>query len=159
MIYVTVGTQKFQFDRLIRTVDKLVGNSDVKEEVFIQSGNCNYKPVNCPYKSFLTKDEFEDYISNCSLLITHSGVATIIAGLKKKKPVIVMPRLEKFGEHVDDHQVQIANAFAEQNLILKCDCENDLSRCIKIARNHKFDEYVSQRKVMVDTIRKFINTL
>ena len=50
-------------------------------------------------------------IRECDVLITHSGVATIIAGLKNDKKVIVVPRLAKYGEHVDDHQVQIAESF------------------------------------------------
>ena len=159
MIFVTVGTQKFQFNRLIMSVDSLAGNKRIQEEVFIQSGNCTYNPVHCSFKKFLDKNEFEYYLSNCSLLITHSGVATIIAGLTGKKPVIVMPRLMQYGEHVDNHQVQIADAFAEQNLIFKCNTKDELGKLVKLAKTHKFNEYISQRENILATIKDFIATL
>jgi Uncharacterized conserved protein len=159
MIYVAVGTQKFQFDRLLKTIDNLISNGVITEEVFAQTGNCIYKPVNYSYKEFLSKEEFDNYIHRCDLLITHSGVATIIAGLRYNKPVIVMPRIAKLGEHVDDHQVQIADSFAGKNFILKCDKENNLGTLIDEAKVHEFDEYVSQRERMVNTIRKYISSI
>lgn len=159
MIYVAVGTQKFQFNRLLIILDELVTSGVIKEEVFAQIGNCTYAPTHYAYKNFLSKEEFNEYISNSSLLITHSGVGTIISGLKQNKPVIVMPRLAKYGEHVDDHQFQIAESFAAKDLILMCGENDDLSSLIDEARIHVFDQYVSQRKQMVSTIREYIKTI
>ena len=159
MIYVAVGTQKFQFDRLIKSIDKQVENGIINEEVIAQIGYCNYKPVNFEYKDFLTKEEFDENIKRCDLLITHSGVGTIISGLKYKKPIIVMPRLEKYGEHVDNHQTQIANSFAEMNLLLDCENEKELSNLIIEARIHSFEEYVSHRKKMIYTIKEYIEKI
>lgn len=159
MIFVAVGTQKFQFNRLLKEIDRLVNSGAIQEEVFAQIGNCDYKPQYYSYEQFLSKEEFEAYVQRCDVLITHSGVATIIAGLMKKKPVIVMPRLAKYGEHVDDHQVQIADSFEEQNFILKCNDEKKLKELLVEVRVHEFDKYFSQRKMMVNTIRNYINSI
>lgn len=103
MIFLTVGTQKFPFNRLLRAVDTLVADGVLDEEVFAQTGHSNYVPQNYAFRDFIGKTEFEQYVRNYDLLITHSGVATIITGLKLGKPIIVVPRFAKYGEHVDDH--------------------------------------------------------
>lgn len=159
MIYITVGTQKFPFDRLLKAVDLLAGSGEIKESIFAQTGYSTYQPKHYEYTDFLKKEEFDAYIARCDLLITHSGVATIIAGLKYKKPVIVMPRLVKYGEHVDDHQVQIADSFSAKNLLFKCGEEDMLGTFIVKAKVHRFDEYVSQRQKTVNVIRKFIKDI
>lgn len=86
----------------------------------------------------MPRESFENHIKNCDLLIAHSGVGAIITGSKYGKPVIVIPRLAKYKEHVDDHQVQIAEAFASENLILKCEEGDNIEVLINKALKHKF---------------------
>lgn len=157
MIFVAVGTQKFQFDRLIEAVDDLVKYSD--EIVFGQIGNSNYIPQNYDYKRFLNKKEFNHSLEKAELVITHSGVATIMEAIKFGKPVIVVPRLEKYGEHVDDHQTQIAEAFEENNLILVCKDVARLAEKISIAREKKFQKYVSQKEIVLKTIEEYLERI
>lgn len=159
MIYVAVGTQKFQFNRLLSMIDELIDKGEIKEEVFAQIGNSDYKPRNYEFETFLSKDEFEGYIEKCDLLITHGGVATIIAGLRRNKPVIVVPRLGKYGEHVDDHQLQIAESFCEQNFVIMCCDNDDLGKVVKQARKHTFSEYISHREMIIKTIREYLSNI
>lgn len=157
MIYVAVGTQKFQFNRLLRMVDELVKEGVIKEEVFAQIGHSDYQPQCYRYKDFLEKDEFENYVRTCNLLITHSGVATIVAGLKNEKPVIVVPRLERYGEHVDDHQIQIADSFSKQKYVILCDEESTLEECINKSFDFKFTKYVSRRDYIIQTVKEYLH--
>ena len=157
MIFLAVGTQKFPFDRLLKSADKLISDGVITEEVFAQTGTCTYTPQNFEYRSMLSKAEFEERIKNCSLLITHSGVGTIISGLKARKPVIVMPRLKKYGEHVDDHQLDIAKAFSDRELVLMCGDDDSLSDIIEKARTYRYKEYVSSNKKAVEMVRAFLN--
>ena len=159
MIFVAVGTQKFPLNRLLKQIDDLVESGAISEPVFAQIGNSDYRPRNYEYQQFLEKEEFDKKIEECSLLITHSGVGTIISGISSHKPVIVFPRLEKYGEHVDDHQKEIAESFSEMNYILVCDENANLVDLIQEAKNHKFSVYVSQRKNMVKTVRDFLNKI
>lgn len=115
------------------------------DNVFAQTGNSDYIPQNYKYAKFLGKEDFEKYIRECSLLITHSGVGTIITGMKYDKPVIVYPRLKKFNEHVDDHQLQIAEAFSKLNYVLMCNENDNLESLIDKSKTYKFEKYISQR--------------
>lgn len=159
MIFVAVGTQKFQLNRLLKAVDDLIAQGQLSGEVFAQTGHSDYVPQNYEYKDFLSKDDFQSCISRCDLLITHSGVATIIAGLKQGKRVVVVPRLAKFGEHVDDHQLQIAKSFSEKNLLLMCGEQDDLAEVVKRAGTYSFAKYVSQRELVAKTIRDYLETI
>lgn len=159
MIFVAVGTQKFQFNRLLKTIDDLVEKGQLKGEVFAQVGHSDYVPRNYGFQDFLSKDDFQSCISRCDLLITHSGVATIISGLKLNKRVVVVPRLAKFGEHVDDHQLQIAKSFSEKNLVLMCGKNDNLAEIAERAETHTFAKYVSQRDLVSKTIREYLDTV
>ena len=154
MILVTLGTQKFQMDRLIRAVDKLAKNTS--EEVFVQSGNSTYAPEHCLSKDFVDAQEFQKMIEECSVLITHSGVGTIMRGIHAGKPVIVVPRLAKYNEHVDDHQVQIAEAFAIKNCVLYCEDLTKLEDMVQTARTYSFSPYTAPKSNVEDIILEFL---
>ena len=159
MVFVAVGTQKFPFNRLLKEVDHLVEQGILEGEVFAQVGHSDYVPRNYAYQDFISKDEFQSCIDRCDLLITHSGVATIIAGLKQEKPVVVVPRISEFGEHVDNHQIQIAESFTKKNLILICRERDNMAEVIQRARTHTFEKYVSRRSLVEKTVRDYLNSL
>lgn len=156
MIFVAVGTQKFQLNRLLKKVDDLIERGVITEEVFAQIGQSDYKPKHYKYDEFLGKEDFEKAISECSILVTHSGVGTIISGLSKEKPIVVFPRLARYGEHVDDHQLQIAQTFHDLNYVIICNDYDDLGIIIKKSKEQKFEKYQSSRNRMVSCIREFL---
>lgn len=156
MILVTLGTQKFQMDRLIRAVDKLA--ETVSEEVFVQSGNSTYVPEHCKSKNFVDAQEFQKMIEECSILITHSGVGTIMRGIGAGKPVVVVPRLAKYHEHVDDHQVQIAEAFASKGCVLCCTDLAKLEETVQEARTYSFMPYHKPETNVEDIILDFLHS-
>ena len=159
MIFVAVGTQKFPFNRLLKGIDDLIEQGKLEDEVFAQIGHSDYVPRNYQYKDFLSKEDFQSKISNCDVLITHSGVATIITGMRLEKPVVVVPRFAKFAEHVDDHQLQIAESFSDKNLVLMCRNVEDLAQLVNCAKTHTFSKYVSQRDKIIQTIRDYLKTI
>ena len=114
MIFVTVGTQKFQLNRLLKILD----DERQDEKIFAQIGFSTYKPKNFKYKNFLTQKEFSEYIKKASIVITHAGVGSILTAMEYGKPILVFPRLKKYGEHVDDHQLQIAETFMEKKYLI-----------------------------------------
>ena len=156
MIFVVVGTQKFQLNRLLEEIDNQIEKGIINEEVFAQIGNSDYQPKHYNFKKFIDKDEFEEIIEKCTVLITHSGVGTIISGLNHNKPVIVYPRLKKYNEHIDDHQTEIAQSFSEMNYVLLCNENDDFSNLLEKALKHKFDKYFSRRTDTIKTINEFL---
>lgn len=159
MIFVVLGTQKFQFCRLLKMIDEAIENGTIQEEVIAQIGHTKYCSKNFRTLDFVSQDEFDGLIKECNVLVTHSGVATIIKGLNYKKPIIVVPRMEKYNEHVDDHQFQIAYSFAFEKFVLMYDENDDMGKLIQKAKSFKFKRYHSQRTLVLDSIQEFIEAM
>jgi UDP-N-acetylglucosamine transferase subunit ALG13 len=159
MIFVTVGSQKFQFNRLLKKIDELIENKVINEEVFAQIGVSDYKPQNYKYKEFVTQDEFNKYLDEARLIITHAGTGVIVNAIKKGKKVIGIPRLSKFGEHVDDHQIQLLNEFANMNLIETCIDEKELKEKIQQIDNKEFKKYDSNNENFIKDIKEYIRKI
>lgn len=156
MIFLALGTQKFQCNRLLKKIDDLKLSGVITDTVFAQVGHSDYIPKTYECVKFLNKEEFDEKINECSLLITHSGVGTILSGINHKKPIIVFPRLKKYKEHVDDHQLDIARAFSQKDLVLMCGEDDDLSELIMKSKTFSFGTYVSQRENVIRVIENFL---
>ncbi|AKB33060.1 Beta-1,4-galactosyltransferase CpsIVG [Methanosarcina siciliae HI350] len=130
MIFVTVGSHYQGFDRLVKKMDEIAGKID--EKVIMQIGNTNYKPVNAEYFSFL--ESFEEILrlnQEARVVVSHAGAGSIITALKEKTSVIVVPRLRRYDEHMNDHQLEIAKAMSEnKNITVIYDVEA-LHDCLK----------------------------
>ena len=85
MIFVTLGSQKFQFNRLLIEIDRLIEEKKITEEVFAQIGYSDYKPRNYEYKEFLDRDRFADVMNMSDKVITHGGTGAIIGAVKNGK--------------------------------------------------------------------------
>ncbi len=85
MIFIVLGSQKFQFNRLLKYVDELVSENKMPEEIIAQSGYSDYIPKNYKATSFFSQDEFRRNIDKADIIITHAGTGAIITALKKKK--------------------------------------------------------------------------
>lgn len=157
MIFVTLGSQKFQFNRLLVEIDKLIEEGVISEEVFAQIGASDYLPKHYAYKDFLNKDEFSEWQNKCDIVITHGGTGAIIGAVKNGKKVIAVPRLAKYGEHVDDHQVQLLKQFEESNIIAVCYNLNDLGEIYKKLPKQTFAQYKSNQMTIVNDIENYIN--
>ena len=120
MIFLTVGTV-MPFDRLVRALDDAVGDGAVEESVFAQVGRGGYRPRNIEWVETLERDRFRERLSAAHALIAHAGTGTIFMALERLKPILVMPRLSRLGEHVNDHQVATAREFAALGHILVAD--------------------------------------
>jgi beta-1,4-N-acetylglucosaminyltransferase len=117
MIFLTVGTQ-FPFDRLVKFIDGLISQNGFDEEIFGQIGCGTYKPRSFEYVEYLEKSKLDRLIQQASSIISHAGMGTITIAMECGKPLLVMPRLAKHGEVVNDHQVAIARKFEELGHIL-----------------------------------------
>ena len=156
MIFVTLGSQKFQFNRLLKEIDRLVEDGKITEDVFAQIGYSDYKPKNYEYKEFLDREEFRKIMSECDKVITHGGTGAIINAVKNSKKVIAISRLAKFGEHVDNHQTQIVSQFREMKLILGIDKVEELVKAIAELRETKLTNYISNTENIISSLEEYI---
>lgn len=158
MIFVTVGSQKFQFNRLLKEVDELIETGKIKDDVFAQIGVSDYKPKNYKYKEFITQEEFNDYLNKADIIITHAGTGVIVNAIKKGKKVIGIPRLAKYGEHVDDHQIQLINEFKEMNFIEAAYEIDDIENSLKKVKKNKYNIYTSNTQKIIQSIEEFLES-
>ena len=159
MIFVTLGSQKFQFNRLLKEIDILVKEKIIKDDVFAQIGYSDYLPQNYQYKKFLNRDEFAEMEGKADVVITHGGTGAIIEAVKKGKKVIAFPRLAMYGEHVDDHQIQLIEQFNEMKLIYSCNDVQELKTAIEEVRTKKYDDYHSNTAVIINSIENFLDAM
>ncbi|WP_027090049.1 PssE/Cps14G family polysaccharide biosynthesis glycosyltransferase [Thomasclavelia saccharogumia] len=156
-IFVMFGTQDKRFDRLLNAIleSKFVKENDVYVQLGYTKGT--YQGINC--QEYYSEEELNHQIKIADLVITHAGVGAIVASLKQKKRTIVVPRLGKYKEQNNDHQVQIMERFNKQGYIIPC---NDLSKLDEIVNQaHTFEpkEYRTEKQGIIDEIINFINNI
>lgn len=121
MIFGAVGTNSWDFTRLIKELDEISGEID--EKMIIQIGNNNYKPKNAQFFEFIDKNEMEDIYEESRVIVSHAGIGIILSAIRHKKPIIVVPRMEKFGEHFDNHQIDTAKKLEKEGITVAWDIE------------------------------------
>jgi len=158
MIFLTVGTQ-FPFDRLVRVLDDLAGRNGFRSQIFAQIGNTSYEPKNFKAVSSIEKESFDKYVQDAEAIIGHAGIGTIAMALAQNKPLLVMPRLKKYGEVVSDHQLAIAREFEKLEHILVAYTEDEIPEKIKQLQSFVPQPRKVQTKAVIDRISKFLNEL
>ena len=159
MIFITLGSQKFQFNRLLRAVDEQVSEGKITEEIFAQIGASDYSPKNFEYKEYLNREEFVEWQNKADIEITHGGTGAIIGAVKKGKKVIAIPRLAKYGEHVDDHQLQLIGQFKDLNIICECQDCDEIWKAVEEVKKTEYKSYQSNTSRIIESIDNFIKTL
>lgn len=159
MIFVTTGTQD-PFDRLMRTIDEAVPYLNGTELV-AQVAKSDYTVKNFTTYEFLSPMEFEDYFTRADLIIAHAGMGTIISALVKGKPILVMPRLAKYGEQRNNHQIATARRFDQLGYINVAYDEKELIKKLKFLSGNpmsslfNINEHASQE--LIDSLTNFIS--
>lgn len=149
-IFVTVGST-YPLDRLIKEIDNLGKNKNY--EIFAQIGESEFEPKNIKSKKFLEYKEIQNKIKWADLVISHAGIGTIIDCLSKSKKLILFPRLKKYNEAIDDHQIEIAKAFEKKYKIKYTLNEKDiidkLNLTKKYIRNKKQNHLINSIKELM----------
>lgn len=160
MIFVTVGTQDKQFKRLLEEVERLIKNGKITDTVVAQIGNTKFKTdLDSKFMhliEFTTQREIEALIQNADFIITHGGVATIIEGLNMNKKIIAVPRLKKYKEHVNDHQLQIIENFNDSGYIIGTKGVEGIEEALERVENFVPKAYNSNNEKFVE---KLVNSI
>lgn len=154
MIFVTLGTQDKKFPRLLNEVENLINKGIINDEVIAQIGSTKYESKKIKLIDYLSRKELLDYIKESKYIITHGGVGTIIDSLDLNKKVIAMPRLKKFKEHVNDHQLEIVNEFSKLGYIID---GSNLEDAINKINDFEPKKYKSNNDNFVKLIENYID--
>lgn len=163
MIYVTVGSAigGAEFDRLIKKIDEIA--SHFEEEFVVQLGASNYLPKNFRWFHYIPFEKSLEYFEMAQLVIGHCGAGTIINAVSFGKPLIVMPRLVKFNENSDDHQLEIANLL-EQSQIARVvydikDLESVIQKALQGSRDSEKSLFSIHKRNLIDKMRGFLTNI
>ena len=152
MVLVTLGTQKQSFERLLKYIE----NSQLNGEIIVQAGKTNFKSSKMKIFDYVPYERMYELIENADVIITHGGTGSIITPLKKGKKVIGCARLQKYDEHIDDHQLELVDTFFENGYILKIDDETKLDDVISELENFKPKKFESNSKVFIEHLKQNI---
>lgn len=157
MIFVSLGTQDKSFVRLLELLDSEINKGIIKDKVIVQAGYTKYESKNMELFDYVSKEKFDDYIKKCDILITHGGVGSIFSGLKNNKKILVMPRLAKYKEQHNDHQLEITEEFTKLGYILSFNDAKSFEKAYKSIKNFTPKKYVSNTSNMIKLIEDFIS--
>ena len=158
MILVTVGTL-LPFDRLVREIDRLAGTGFFAgEDVFVQKGIGGYEPKHVRWTPSLERAEFRRIVSECRAIVSHAGMGTIIQGLNLGKPMLVVPRLRRLRENLNDHQVATAKQFEADGQVLAAYDMGELRRKLDALASFRPAPRVARPDLVVARISSFLRT-
>ena len=156
MILVLLGTQNNSFHRLLEEVQKNIDNGNIEEEVIVQKGYTRFESDKMTIYNQLPPDEIEKLIDNANLVITHGGVGSIINSIQKDKKVIAIPRLKKYNEHVNDHQLDIVKSFNELGYIIGLSSVEELKDALKKVKDFEPKQYIKNTGNILKIVENFI---
>ena len=159
MILVLLGTQDKPFLRLLKAVKEVKEKGNIKDKIIAQVGCTNFNCDNIETFDFIQKEELQTLIDKARVIITHAGVGTIIECLNKDKKVIVVPRLKKYKEHTNNHQLEITKEFASKNYVLPLYDTKNLSLTLEKLKTFKPDKYESNSTHFQNKIKEYIDKL
>ena len=156
MIFVILGTQDKGFDRMLKEIDELIKDGIITNRVIVQAGSTNFKSNEMDIIDYLPMQKFHEYIEEADIIITHGGVGSILDAIKHNKKVIAIPRLEKYHEHVNNHQIEIVEEFDRLGYIM--DCGNLKRLGNKLMQIEKFTPtpFVSNNEKFIQKLEEYI---
>ncbi len=159
MIFVTVGNY-LAFPRLITAMGQLKAQGLIEDEVLFQVGGASeFRSECCKVVRFLAPEEFERALREASVIVSHAGAGTLIQVLSTGKAPVVMPRRKRYGEHVDDHQFEVARAFAAEGRVILADEAKDLPAAIERARSRSERPSVEPPTRMIELVSQAIEEI
>lgn len=157
MILVLLGTQNNGFERLLNAIQSNIDKGVITEEVKVQAGFTKFESKDMEIFNFIDKSKLLELQDQADLIITHGGVGSIVSSLKKGKKVIVVPRLKKYGEHVNNHQIQIARRFAQEGYVKYVLNMKHLEKALKKIKEFEPRKYESEESNVIAIIEKYID--
>jgi UDP-N-acetylglucosamine transferase subunit ALG13 len=159
LIFLTVGNYN-PFPRLVSALDGLKANGAIADDVLLQIANMpKFESQVCRVVRFLPPMDYQRCIHKASVIVCHAGAGNIADALRAGKLPVVMPRRKKYGEHVDDHQMELAEMLSKEGRIILASEPNDLLAAILEARSRGHPSIPSDPPRMVRLVSQVLEEL
>jgi UDP-N-acetylglucosamine transferase subunit ALG13 len=159
MILVLLGTFQIEFPRPLVVIEQLMQENKLREEVIVQSGFTNFNSSFLDLRPFMSVEELDKLYHEARIIITHAGTGSVMKGVKMGKKVISIPRLKKYGEHIDDHQLELHKEFERLNYIYPWNEGDSLEKILTDVENFHPAEYISRKEDMIQYLKSYIDSL
>ena len=153
MIFVALGTQDKQFKRILELAEKL----NTSDRIVCQSGFTKYNSNKLELHEYFSNEDYVNNIKNADVVICHGGVGTILSCLSYNKKIIVVPRLKKYGEHQNDHQLQVAKVFNEKGHIVLFEDGDDINEIYIKALEFNPKPFVSNNTNFINKLKEYLD--
>ena len=159
MILVLLGTQNNSFYRLLEEVQKCIDEDIIKDKVIVQAGSTKFESKDMEVFNLIEQDKFNILMEQADTIITHGGVGSIVTAVKLGKKVIAVPRLKQYGEHVNDHQIQIVETFSNQGFIKGIKDVSELKETLREIDTFIPNKLESNTERIINIIEDFIQNV
>lgn len=158
LIFVTLGTQDKPFTRLLVKLEEMIDAGMIQEPVIVQAGSTSFQSKHMQIFEYIDMTKFNDYVEQCDMLITHAGVGTIINGINHGKSIMAVARRAKYGEHENDHQVEITTKFSNLGYLIGCLDVEEVEREFPKLKGFQTHPYESNNLAFCSLVEKLINS-
>lgn len=159
MILVLLGTFPTQFTRPLIAIDALCKEGKIREKVIVQSGFTEFPSEHLDYKPFVPVEELDLLYQEARIIISHAGSGSLLKGLKMGKKIIAIPRMPKYGEVVDEHQLEILEEFEKENYLLAWRETDDLADLLVQIDSFEPKPFVSSKQNIINFLDQYMETL
>ena len=139
-------------------MQKAIDDGTITDKVVVQAGHTEFKSSDMEIFSFIPTDRFAEYLEQADVIITHGGVGTIMTALKEKKIILGAARLTQYGEHQNDHQIQLLEAFDREGYLIYMKDLSDISPYLKQAETFQPKPYQSNTSAFIGKLQNWIDT-
>lgn len=128
MIFATVGSTQIPFERFIRALETLPG-----DQLLVQHGPVPPPAGAARANAFMQFPEMIESMEAADVVVCHAGAGSILCALRAGHTPVVVPRLKRYQETVDDHQVEFSRALAAEGKVIAVEDLDRLSEAVKAA--------------------------
>jgi UDP-N-acetylglucosamine transferase subunit ALG13 len=128
-LFVVCGTSEFPFDRLVRWARECSTEAGPDARFVVQHGAATPALLSDDVTAFAycTREEYSAHLDEADAIVGHAGLGLVLDVLHTGLPAAFVPRLRRFGEHVDDHQLEIARALDIEKVSVVADDDVSMS--------------------------------
>ena len=152
MMFVTVGTHRQSFNRLLKEMDEIAKRR--RGRVIAQIGNSSYEPKNMEWFRF--RDSIDDLYKKADAVVCHGGAGCIMNALANEKPVVAVPRYKNFEEHVNDHQIELVKKMEQEGKVIGVYNIKNLRGAI--AKSKRIKKVKTENRIC-EEIERFLKTM
>lgn len=119
---VTLGSQGgYPFHRLVARLHKVLPE---QVDVLWQTGATDVEEYGIVGRAAVPAAELDAAMANADVVVAHAGVGSALSAISAGRHPVLVARRHALGEHVDDHQFQIAAELADRGLATACTPED-----------------------------------